>query len=647
MLNNNKTLIVLFFLFGINFFLFAQDDGPILNEEAIIIEATTQSINDIWNQDVTNTYQKEEYPKINVEPLTLSLQNIPIQVMNHISTPYVFIPDSTSYRSLEFSSKPKWITPDDTLKIEHAKIDPQSVQSYDAQVKWMTYCSWITRNNLQRLTKLQDIDSVKWFDGKGILIGDAIDIIEQWVKANIFKEVYLDDGSIKKYLNRVYRHTKATIFDIYIHHTKFENRFFAGHRVTAFLGTDNEWYILDPVMTHHQNAVPLEEYFSSYGNIDQDRIYILKTWYAPVWYQVEPYPLFAVKYFHELEPLIESEDIIITTGTTFTKVAFNTDIRFLAEFTFIDIAAGTVMTVAWNIDDDFFIQSIDFWWDYSHTLWLRKLWSENMKIYYSQPVKITFLTDIEDGMVFTPIQLDDDTRLKNSITSNKYARCNDTWQKLDQQDTNSLFIIENQKASFYSCDGGPVSIIPWFNMLFDEIIDGNSPFHSDTYDGVSYQWQDNNAHNGIVRAWDMLVYNLTLQGSKFIHNDIVLDIQISASNIEDIMAFNIPTQCVKEKSYVNTSKKILHCVLDKLSLQEESHLQIPVTLSRESKNNNRISLITATTINDTVLYSKSKETVITNFFDNRKLNVMTETVEEWKNKIIRDMKSIIVPIQTP
>jgi hypothetical protein len=72
--------------------------------------------------------------------------------------------------SLELSGKPKWIKPEDTLRIEDAKITPKSIQSFDAQAKGMTYCSWITRNNLERLTKLQDRDGVKGFDGKGILI---------------------------------------------------------------------------------------------------------------------------------------------------------------------------------------------------------------------------------------------------------------------------------------------------------------------------------------------------------------------------------------------------------------------------------------------------------------------------------------------
>jgi hypothetical protein len=212
----------------------------------------------------------------------------------------------------------------------------------------MTYCSWITRNNLERLTKLQDRDSVKSFDGRGILIGDAITIIEHGTKANIFKEVYLDDGSITKYLSRVYRHTKATLFDIYVHHTKIENKFFAGHRVTAFLGTDDQWYILDPVMIRGQptqDPMLLTDYFGEYGKPDQDRIYILRNGYAPAGYAVENYPIMSVKYFSELAPLIASEDLIVTTSGNETKIIFNTDIRFLAEYTFVDVSAGTIMTM--------------------------------------------------------------------------------------------------------------------------------------------------------------------------------------------------------------------------------------------------------------------------------------------------------------
>jgi hypothetical protein len=115
-------------------------------------------------------------------------------------------------------------------------------------------------------------------------------------------------------MSRVHRHTKATLFDIYIHHTKMENRFFAGHRVTGFLGTDDQWYILDPVMIHSQDPMLLTEYFKKYGKLDQDRIYILRTGYAPAGYSVEPYPMMAVKYFSELKPLVDREDIIVTTS---------------------------------------------------------------------------------------------------------------------------------------------------------------------------------------------------------------------------------------------------------------------------------------------------------------------------------------------
>jgi hypothetical protein len=40
-------------------------------------------------------------------------------------------------------------------------------------------------------------------------------------------------------------------------------------------------------------------------------------------------------------------------------VAFNTDIRFLAEYTFIDIAAGTVMTMSGALQDEFSLVSVD------------------------------------------------------------------------------------------------------------------------------------------------------------------------------------------------------------------------------------------------------------------------------------------------
>lgn len=60
--------------------------------------------------------------------------------------------------SLELSSKPRRIKPQDELRIFDGKIDPSSIQSFDAKAAGMTYCSWITRNNLQRLAKLPDTD---------------------------------------------------------------------------------------------------------------------------------------------------------------------------------------------------------------------------------------------------------------------------------------------------------------------------------------------------------------------------------------------------------------------------------------------------------------------------------------------------------
>jgi hypothetical protein len=628
--------------------LFAQDTGLIENtEEIVIVEAAQQSEEtskttpaeptprDVF--DAIPEISKEEWA-VPTKSKALELKETP--VTTYTFTPHQYVPNSTSLGSLEFSSKPKWIKPIDSLRIEDAKIDPKSVQSYDAKAKGMTYCSWITRNNLERFTKLQDKDTVKGFDGKWILVGDAITIIEQGLRTNIFKEVYLDDGSIQKYLSRVHRHTKATLFDIYVHHSKMENRFFAGHRVTGFLWTDDQWYILDPVMIPHQDPMLLTEYFKKYGKPDQDRIYILRTWYAPAGYKVEPYPMMAVKYFSELKPLIDREDIIVTTSGAETMVAFNTDIRFLAEYTFIDIAAGTVMTMAWALEDNFSITSADGTSGASSALPWRVLWSAQANIHFSQPAKFTVFSEWENNTPFTPRVLDQHNNIIQSISSNNDVSCNNDWT-IATVSTKERRLDDGQ-ASFYSCYGGRFSIIPGIALGVDIESDGIAPFHNESYDGSLYQGQDNTGNNLLVRAGDTIDYRVSIFGSDQVQDDVALDLYALGTLWEKIAYFeSIPSDCLSW-SYLSWGNEILHCIIDESFVHDNFSFHVTVHIDKEAENKSSVMLRSKTRYQwNTIIEKESPTVLVTNYYDNSTLTKITETVKESGNLFLDSFKWLV------
>ncbi len=628
------------------FYLFAQDiNWPIANtDETIVIDKSQENnfaktIKQIKNIPITWEIISKTISN-KKESTIQELTSLELNITDPITYKYPrqYILNSTSLGSLELSNKPKWIKPEDNLYIEDAKIDPKSIKSFDAQVKGMTYCSWITRNNIERLTKLQDRDTIKWFDGKGILIGDAITIIEQGLKTNIFKEVYLDDDSIEKYISRVNRHTKATIFDIYIHHTKIENRFFAGHRVTGFLGTDNKWYILDPVMTHNKDAILLKDYFKKYGKQDQDRIYILKIGYIPNGYSVDPYPIMAIKFFSELNSLIDHEDIVVTNSGVQTLVAFNTDIRFLAEYSFIDISAWTIMILSWSINDTFSITGALWFSENLPILPWRSLWSATADIRFSQPVKFAIFAEWENTTPFTPLVLNSKGDRIDSISKQSDVSCNQNGivSKTFQETENRL---DHNRASFYSCYGWPFSIVPWIALWLDIVSDGTSPFHNNSYDGILYQWQDSTGSNLLVRAWDNIDYRVSIFGSNQVQENLMLDLRIEGTTGVTLWVFSsLPQDCLSW-SYLTGKNSELHCLIDKNFLHDTFAFHVNVIVDKNLENQSKIHLTSSVLYQKSIFLDKrSLDVVVTNYFDNSTFTKISETMKKSSEFLLDSFK---------
>ncbi len=97
-------------------------------------------------------------------------------------------------------------------------------------------------------------------------------------------------------------------------------------------------------MLPHQDPVTVEYYFDTYGK-DQDRIFIVKHGYVPDGYTYTPYDILTVGRFSELQSAIDRGDIIVSTLDDRTEVRFGIDVRFASDYTMMDIAADTMMTV--------------------------------------------------------------------------------------------------------------------------------------------------------------------------------------------------------------------------------------------------------------------------------------------------------------
>lgn len=152
------------------------------------------------------------------------------------------------------------------------RINPKTAQSYRINVKNPpkvsgsvatqtgqatippTYCSYIAFLNLTNMSNLP---------AKGFERGDAIDVWKNGAAKNkniIYTGVAQSGTKFLDTLDQSFRDTGYTLFDI----TTYDNQSQIAHRFIVFLGTDNQWYALDPIRTGADAPVLLTSYIAKH-----------------------------------------------------------------------------------------------------------------------------------------------------------------------------------------------------------------------------------------------------------------------------------------------------------------------------------------------------------------------------------------------
>ena len=155
------------------------------------------------------------------------------------------------------------------------RVQIETLQSVST-IGWpedITYCSRIARENIQNLLAAwgQDISTFT------IARGDAEVLIAQWVaNRTIFA---LEQKDVSTTLQSLFDSNKNTIYDLYISHVIGENHI--GHRVTVVLGTDNNFYVLDPIWWNKSTSGQTLSDYLSYFNTNA-QFYISNIWYNPI-----------------------------------------------------------------------------------------------------------------------------------------------------------------------------------------------------------------------------------------------------------------------------------------------------------------------------------------------------------------------------
>ena len=143
--------------------------------------------------------------------------------------------DSTSF----------WLVEIDYPEQIYSVAELSSVQVVWAQE--MTYCSLITRINLQRFTWLP-LTTVLG-EQEAILQWDAIRLIEQWIHSNAFFEVTTLAEDMHEYFNDI---PNYSLFDMYMYtphawdQLTEKDYLFQWHRV-VLLYVENTWWVMDPL----------------------------------------------------------------------------------------------------------------------------------------------------------------------------------------------------------------------------------------------------------------------------------------------------------------------------------------------------------------------------------------------------------------
>lgn len=180
------------------------------------------------------------------------------------------------------------LIPDTTLEVDKSwRFVVESVRGVDIPTTNYSYCSLMTRENLQRLL------GAIWGEHT-IYRGDAITLITEW-RANDTLLPFAAVDEVVTYLET----TAHAVFDMYLFTpvssddaldadevgndiTLYKAYLNQGHRVVLFLGDDGEWYVLD-TLRGEKSIYPqlLSAYLDAAMETDTT-VYLRTPWYGNV-----------------------------------------------------------------------------------------------------------------------------------------------------------------------------------------------------------------------------------------------------------------------------------------------------------------------------------------------------------------------------
>jgi hypothetical protein len=189
------------------------------------------------------------------------------------------------------------------------RFDPTSIDSVN--IEWwqwaITYCSLIARSNIEHILLLW------WLHSTDTIVpqGDAYTLIQDGIKnSNLFE---VTKQNIIAQLDVLYAEQGSTMFDLYaLKSDQSISDIERWHRFVAVLGTNNAWYILDPI--RWLQTIDAQDMYAYIGRYpDDERIFIHKQSYNPN-YQKATIEV-------EKERIIKNQNITvqIPEGTLITK----------------------------------------------------------------------------------------------------------------------------------------------------------------------------------------------------------------------------------------------------------------------------------------------------------------------------------------
>jgi len=149
--------------------------------------------------------------------------------------------------------------PDNEIQVDvRWRIDPGTITSVDINNRNIWLCSSIARKNIQQVV---DVPYYIWFSANNAYISqhDAVWLIQQWSQ----KLLHFENDELLLYLTDIHDTYRYTVADVYaykpngilsnqVQYTAYEDPLYQKyiqqwHRVMAFLWTDNQRYVLDPL----------------------------------------------------------------------------------------------------------------------------------------------------------------------------------------------------------------------------------------------------------------------------------------------------------------------------------------------------------------------------------------------------------------